>query len=177
MKRANLRKAKKICLKGGKRGIFLSWHDFLHLKLYLIKYMAKVQHDVVWAWLPVVNESMYSVDEPYFNFKFRPKFPPHFVELGSQGYDQQNEKGETCMQSSRTRDFGLRTSLSWTNHSLYNLPQNQLTNNLQRLTKNVLQKWLLWFYLGVSILKITPVCPPGLTLSSASKSTQIKLCS
>lgn len=30
---------------------------------------------------------------------------------------------------------------------------------------------MLWFYLGVSILKIIPVCAPGLTLSSASKST------
>lgn len=59
----------------------------------------------------------------------------------------------------------------------FHIQPSEPTNKLQRLTKNVLKIGMLWFYLGVSILKITPVCPPGLTLSSAPKNTQIKLCS
>lgn len=93
VKRVNPRKAKKICLKWGKSGIFLSWYAFLHLKSYLIKYMAKVQHDVVWAWLPLVNKSMYSVDEPYFNFKFRPKLPSDSGGLSSRVMTNKRKKG------------------------------------------------------------------------------------
>lgn len=60
----------------------------------------------------------------------------------------------------------------------FHIQSSEPTNKQSTKTyKNVLQKGILWFYLGVSILKITPVCPPGLTLSSSPKSTQIKLCS
>lgn len=121
VKRANPRKKlyKKISLKGGQRDIFLRLHAFLHLKSYLIEYVTKVQHGVVWAWFPLVNKSLYSVNGPSFHYKFRPKLSSQFGELCSQGYDQQSEKGGTCMQSSRIWDFGLRISLPF-KKNMYN---------------------------------------------------------
>lgn len=169
VKKAKLRKAKKICLQGGKRGISLRWHAFLHLKSDLIGYLAKVQHDVVWTWLPSVNKRVYSMDIPYFNFKFRHKLPPESGELCFQGSDQWAGKGESCIQSSRVSYFGLRTSLPFKNASHW-----LITETLQKL----IEKWMLCLYVGVCYIKPHSVLLTALSSASESthKTSQLKNC-